>query len=586
MEQLDSRRLTGPNVVTPRAGAVLEARLEAAGAARAIAAWRTAARALLDAVGWTREELFVREFDSTGAPGAPGASGEDGACGASLALTAPLDALYAATEVNECAFERAVRSVAGEAETDAGLKADAARLRGVIEAERNPALDALRAAAGERGCAFLSDDDDVSVGLGAGSFTWPVGELPPPEDVPWSEVRDVPLALITGTNGKTTTARLLAAIASAAGRVPGATSTDWLRIGDEVVDRGDWSGPGGARRVLRDRRTELAVLETARGGILRRGLAVERADVAAVLNVAEDHLGEWGVGSLGGLCDAKMVVTRVAPACVLNADDALVLERGRALEADRDVTWFTLDPEHPHVRAHVERGGRAALFVAGDDADGELVLAHGAERRPLLRASGIPVTLGGAARYNVANALAAAALADALGLGTDAIRAGLSRFANTPAANPGRLNEFCVRGARVLVDFAHNAHGQLAVLDLARRLPHRRLILLLGQAGDRDDAAIRDLVRVTWDARPDLIVIKELTEHLRGRPVGEVPDLIEAELERLGCPASARVRARNEMDAVLIALEQVGPGDLVLLFAHDRRDAVLQLVAERATISS
>src|SRR5436305_3387256 len=315
MELLDSRRLTGPNLLSPCEGAVLDVALTPAEADAVVAAWRQAARALLDAVGWGGEEIAVRRF--------PG--------GASLFLSAPLDALYAATEANETAWEAARAAVSGgTGAPDPDLAATVERLRAAVAAERNPALLALGDAAATRGVAFLADGEQVSVGLGSGSLAWPVAELPRPEEVPWESVHDVPVVLVTGTNGKTTTVRLLAAMARAAGIAAGSTSTDRIEVAGEEVTRGDYSGPGGARALLRDRRVELAVLETARGGMLRRGLAVRRADAAAVTNVAADHLGEFGVHDLAALADAKLVVARApGPAAPpgRNADDPLLAAR-------------------------------------------------------------------------------------------------------------------------------------------------------------------------------------------------------------------------------------------------------------------
>ena len=553
MELLDSRRLPGANILWERPCAVIDIAAEGAERDALIARWETEVRRRLDAVGWTAEGTCVRTFDG----------------GASLALSAPLDALYAATEVNESAFAAAHAQLRGEPAPD--FATDLARLRTEIDSESNPALLALQRAAHEHGVAFLSDDDLVSVGLGTGSQTWPVGELPAPNELDWSALHDVPTALVTGTNGKTTTIRLLSAIAEAAGKLPGVTSTDRVRVGNDVLEQGDWSGPGGARRVLRDTRTEIGLLETARGGMLRRGLALEHCDVSCVLNVGADHLGEWGVGSLAGLAEGKLTVTRVAPVVVLCADDEVLVES--AAKLSREVIWFGLNPANPTLSRHLRAGGRACVLE-----DDVLWLRHGDERRRVLRADEIPITLGGAARYNTSNALAAAALADVLGFTIDEIRAGLGSFENSPANNPGRLNCFQRDGAHVIVDFAHNPHGLEATFEMARALPAERRLILLGQAGDRDDDSIREMARLTAAARLDMIVIKELTGYLRGRPLGEVPALIEHELRAAGTPPDRFVHCASELDAAHWALDWSRPGDLLLLLTHDSRDEILALL--------
>ncbi len=554
----DSRRLTGPNLLSDEPGAVLDVTLEPGREAEAVERWRRTARAMLDEVGWSGERLYHRTF--------PG--------GASLMLSAPIDALYAATEVNEWAWESAMADLEGKG-TGAPSPAEvAARLRGRIAEEQNPALIALATAAHEHDVAFLSDSELASVGLGRGVRVWPVGELPSPGDVPWKDVHDIPVALVTGCNGKTTTVRLIAAIIRAAGRVPGFTSTDVIRVGDDDLDRGDWAGPSGARMLLRDTRVEIAVLEAARGGILRRGLGVRRAQVSVITNVAEDHLGEFGIHDLRSLTETKMVVARVVGPeghVVLNADDP-----GLRAVADRvlaPITWFTLEPHNTTCAGHRRGGGTVVTVV-----NGEVILDEDGERRPIIRVDEIPIALDGLARHNVANVLAAVGAAAALGMPLAAMRLALQAFSPTSEDSPGRLNLFDLGGVKVILDFAHNPHGVSAVVEMAAAMPATRRLVLLGQAGDRDDESLRALARAAWSAHPDRIVIKELPQHLRGRETGEVPAVLEDEFRRLGAPPERVVRTESEMAGVRHALGWARVGDLLLLPVQGEREATLQLL--------
>jgi cyanophycin synthetase len=548
MKLLDSRRLTGPNLLLTRAGAVLEVSLVAEEAEAALAAWREHVQNLLARVGWTDEETAVRRFSG----------------GASLAFSAPIDSLYAATEVNELAWMAAEAALTGGPPPD--LANETERLRTMIAQEANPALLALQGAAAAHGVSFLWDDDEVSVGLGTGSVTWRTDALPEPAVVSWSDVHDVPVLMVTGTNGKTTTVRLLASIAAAAGRVPGITSTDRIEIGGELVDLGDYSGPGGARTLLRDRRVEIGILETARGGMLRRGLTVTGAAAALVTNVAADHLGEFGILDLHALTEAKLLITRaIRPGgrIVLNADDPeLVAASGRL---NLPVTWFSLDAANPQLWT----GGEACFLK-----DGALVLARGNERRTVVRVEEIPLTLGGAARHNVENALGAIGLAAAAGLPVEAIAEGLRNL----KSNLGRAVSMELGGAHVLLDYAHNPHGMAAIVDVARQLPGNRRLLVLGQAGDRDDEAIRELARAAWPLRPDRIVVKELPEMLRGRNPGEIPALLKDELLRLGAAPGSVTLAGTELEGIREALAWAQPGDLLVLLAHTQRTEVLALL--------
>ncbi|MFY9820322.1 MAG: Mur ligase family protein [Thermoanaerobaculia bacterium] len=552
MKLLDSRRLTGPNLLLPRAGAVLEVSLEPEEAEEVVAAWQENAGRLLAAVGWPGEEIAVRRFSG----------------GASLAISAPIDSLYSATEVNEQAWAAAEAAVAGEPAPD--LAVESQRLRARIAQEAKPSLLALRDAATARSVTLLWDDEKVSVGLGTGSLTWPASSLPDPAAVAWSEVHDVPMLMVTGTNGKTTTVRLLAAIAAAAGKLPGITSTDRIEVGGEVVDLGDYSGPGGARTLLRDRRVEIAILETARGGMLRRGLAVTGAEAALVTNIAADHLGEFGILDLHALAAAKLVVAQaVRPGgrMVLNADDPELLAAAGRLT--HPVTWFSLDAANPRVLAHLAAGGHACLLE-----DGALVLARGSERVAVVRVEEIPVTLGGAARHNVANALGAIGLAAAAGLPVDAMAGALRSLTN----NLGRAASMELGGVNVLVDYAHNPHGMAAIMDFASRLPGKRRLLVLGQAGDRNDEAIRELARAAWPLRPERIIVKELPEMLRGRGLGEVPAVLRHELLRLGAAPGSVTIADTELEGIRGALTWAQAGDLLILLVHTQREEVLALL--------
>lgn len=554
--QADSRRLTGPNLYLDRPGAVLDVTLADRDAPRAIAAWEDAVRPLLQAVGWGGEVTAVRRF--------PG--------GASLVISAPPDVLYAATEITEWGLVAANAALTGGVAPSLDGAAD--RIRELIAAERKPALVALHDAAAARGVTLLVDADQVSVGSGTGVRTWPVAAIPRPEQVDWRAVHDVPTVLVTGSNGKTTTVRLLTAVLTGAGRVTGMCCSDSVNVAGDVLDQGDWSGPGGARLVLRDPRVEVAVLETARGGMLRRGLAVGRADAAIITNVAEDHFGEFGINDLPSLAEAKFIVARAlgsAGTLVLNADDPeLVARAGSARGA---LSWFSFNPDNPVVQRHVAAGGSAVVLDQES-----VVLLRGGTRRSLIAIAEVPLTLGGRARHNVANVMGVVALAAALGVPDEAVVRTLRRFAGTAAENPGRLNFFSLGGVTAVADFAHNPHGLRALVTLARSLPSSRRLVLLGQAGDRDDQAIRELAQGAWTLPPDRVILKEMPKYLRGRAPGEITGLLKEELLRLGASAGAIEVSDSEFEAVRAALRWAAPGDLLVLPVHAERERVLGLL--------
>jgi UDP-N-acetylmuramyl tripeptide synthase len=482
-----------------------------------------------------------------------------------------VDALYAATELNERAWERAEAAVAGHAPAST-RDADVESLRSMIAAERNPDLVALRDAARARGVTFLHGEQLVSVGSGRGVRVWPEHAIPPVSEIDWDAVGDVPIALVTGSNGKTTVVRLLAAMAAATGRIAGASATDAVRVAGRTIDEGDYSGPHGARLLLRQPEVEVAILETARGGLLRRGLAVEHAAVAVVTNIADDHLGEFGVQSLEALAETKLLVARAIGdqgRLVLNADDAVLATA--ASRARVPLGWFSLHAANPRL----EDGGAAATV------DGETVLLREDGRTvPIASIAEIPLTMGGAARHNVANVLAALVAAGKIGVPPEAMADTLRRFGREPSDNPGRANLIELGGARILIDYAHNPDGMRALAAVTATIPARRRLVLLGQAGDRSDDSIRALATQAFALQPDRVVVKEMDRYLRGRRLGEVPGILAAEFRRLGVPPDEVIDGGPELAAVRRALGWARPGDLLVMALHQDWAQVMALLED------
>ncbi len=375
----------------------------------------------------------------------------------------------------------------------------------------------------------------------------------------------VPIAALTGTNGKTTTARMLSHITKMAGYTPGLTTTDGVYIDGQRTVQGDMTGPVSARMVLADPQIDIAILETARGGLLRAGMGVPEVNVGAVLNVQSDHLGLKGIDTLDQLAEVKRVVIEVAKDCaVLNADDPLVLRMSGYTEA-KSICYVTMNPQHGLVREHIRAGGRACALEAG--VNGQMITLYDRSSHiPLVWTHLIPATLEGRALHNVQNAMFAAAMAYSLGIKLDAIRHGLRTFDSTFFQAPGRMNVFNEHPFKVLFDYGHNAHAVAAMADLAQRLDvtGRRIVVLAGPGDRRNDdlRAIADAVAGRFDH-----YICRRDDSLRDRAPDEVPKLQAAQLQSRGVPASAISIIPDEQEAIEAALNMGQPGDLLLIFA-------------------
>lgn len=586
----DSRRLTGSNLFFPGTGAVLELVRRPVNAAL-IKSWRTRVERARTHLGWSERAVLARSHHD----------------GTSLALAAPCDQLFTATELNEWAICAALSErepaqakllrealiEAAAAESPAASAADApeideqpalARLERLAASERRPALRALMAAAEIRGLSCLLDEDQLSIGEGAGSRGFSLSDLPDPSGVSWTTLHDVPTALVTGSNGKTTTVRLIAACLRASGRQTGYCCTDGIFLDDEWIERGDYSGPVGARSVLRDSRVQAAVLETARGGILRRGLAVSRAGAAVVTNVSADHFGEYGIHHLDALADAKLTVGSAVAhkgVLVLNADDPMLRAKADGLRRrfgrSPSLGWFAHDARDPLLVTHRAGGGATCGIRAG-----RLRMAQHGIEYDLGAVAEMPLTVGGHAGYNVANLSAAALAAAALGVKPTTIAATFARFGESSGDNPGRLMRYEHDGAHVIVDYAHNPEGLRGLLEVADSLRRgaARLGLILGHAGNRSDADIERLAAVAAGFSPSLVVVKELESYLRGREPGEIPAILRSALLRAGLPESAVLQRASEVEAARSALEWARPGDVLVLPVHglDAREAVVSML--------
>jgi len=385
----------------------------------------------------------------------------------------------------------------------------------------------------------------------------------------------VPVVAVTGTNGKTTTSRMVAHIARTHGLHVGWSSTDGIYVDGVLVEPGDYSGPSGAGRVLAHREVQLAVTETARGGILLKGIGLAWNDVSVFTNVSADHLGLHGIDTVDQLAEVKGVVSRITRSdgwAVLNGDDPRVYATRTSLRARPWV--FSRDPESPAIRETLNAGGRATTVI-----DGWLcVLTPGADPDPLVEVVDVPMTLAGLSHFNVENALGAASAALGVGLPREAVVAGLTSFRPDPAHNPGRMNFFSRDDLSVVVDLAHNEAGLEALLEIMGgvRRPGARLLLGLGAVGDRQDDLVGSLGEM--GARgADVVVVAHKARYLRGRTTDELDALFRAGAARVGVDDVPSYP--TEVAGLEALVAQAQPGDVVALMCHEDRQGVYDWLA-------
>jgi cyanophycin synthetase len=404
----------------------------------------------------------------------------------------------------------------------------------------------------------------------------PVGEAIVESLFPQGQTGRIPIVAVTGVNGKTTTTRFIAHIMRSTGRKVGMTCTDGIFVDSRRIEVGDCSGPLSAQAILMNPSVEVAVLETARGGILRAGLGFDRCDVAVVTNVGEgDHLGISDIDTLEQLSAVKRTIVDAVSSegtAVLNANDPLVAAMARDCKAS--VIFFALRGDDPVIAAHRRNGGRA-VFVRHDT----VIVAEGEVEIPLVTLENVPLTHGGRIAFQVENTLATAAAAWALGIPRDAIRAGLESFAADLEKVPGRFNLLEVGGATVIVDYGHNASALAALIEAIEQFPQERRTIVYSAAGDRRDC---DLVRqgeLLGDAFDRVVLYED--HYLRGRSEGEIMRFF-----REGLSAGQRVsdvqEFRGNIKAIESALRNVQSGELLVLQA-DKVDETMDYLTRLLT---
>ena len=372
---------------------------------------------------------------------------------------------------------------------------------------------------------------------------------------------DIPIVAVTGTNGQTTTVRMIANMLKGVGYKVGMTTTDGIYMQDRLITSGDMSGPYSARVVLRDPMVDCAVLETARGGILREGLGYKMADVGVVLNVQPDHLGLKGIHTIEDLAKVKSVVAemvRKGGVTVLNADDEQCVKMAQYCR--EEIIYFSLRPSNPVIQAHLDQDHTAVVYDRG-----YIAIITAEANVPVARAVDMPITLEGRALFNVQNALAAAAVGHAMGMKIEAIRHGLISFFPSPSQTPGRTNFFSIKDFEVMLDYAHNPPAYKNIIDLVSRLGHKRCLFVFDVVGDRRDEDLRKICQLIASGCQYAIVYED--KQLRGRQPGDLMNMVEQAFIDVGFDSGAFEKIGDEGQAIERALSIANKDDLVCIMS-------------------
>lgn len=385
-----------------------------------------------------------------------------------------------------------------------------------------------------------------------GNETNAIGDMP----------KSIPLVAITGTNGKTTTTRLIGHILSNAGYTVGMTTTGGIYIGSECIVKGDTTGPNSALVVLTNKKVDAAVLETARGGIIRRGLAYDLADVGVITNITEDHLGMDEVQTLDELAKVKALIGEAVKEngyVIINGDDYMSVSIMNRIRCNFII--FSMDKNNEIMRSNLIKGGYG-IYVDKNI----VIIQKDTLREKLIEVDDIGITMNGALKYNIENAMAACGAAIGLGINHDTIRKSLMSFYCNQEQNPGRFNMYSVNNIKVVLDYGHNLQSYKRVLEGAKNIKHNKLIGIIGSPGDRLDSYMVEVGKCAGESF-DYIFIKE-NEDRRGRAKGEVADILEKAILKTNFNILNIEKVLVDTEAFGIALNFAKPGDFIIAFVE------------------
>lgn len=491
--------------------------------------------------------------------------------GIRFAITAPIDLLWVACDVLDYIWKSVMSQYLKGKLLD--LDTNCERLSREVAKAINLVFRATHAEARSRQLNVFSDDEGtISIGSGKYAYITKLRGLNL-SLIPWDTIKEIPTVLVTGTNGKTTTVRLAAFIAYNAGKHVGYCSTDWVMVGDEIIETGDLSGPYGSRAVMMNPNVEMAILEVARGGLLRRGITADFVNAATVTNISEDHLGSDGVDTLHDLTDAKSLVYQAIRSdgyAIFNLDDIEL--RNKISTVNKAKIFITQNITNPDIQPFLDlakhicytENGNFYWRSCGVD---ELIISF----------ADTPIAVNGFALHNIENAMHAIALSYTLGIDFAAIRSGLSSYQSTSENNYGRANTFNIRGGTVIVDFAHNAAGISAILHLAKAYlsDNSKLGILIGNTGNRKTIA-DSICQSVVDSNADFVIIKELSKYLRGTKPRELQKQLYDLLLQKGFSKENMALMDDELKATDYVIERIKPGDVYVLCCHESTGEVIR----------
>ncbi|MBK2149778.1 Mur ligase [Francisella tularensis] len=553
-----SRRLVGPNLFFKETGTVLDVPLVDNRDELTKLFYQEANRILL-ALDWQDIKITHKFFNN----------------GVRFAMTAPVDITMPACDVIDFiwlstreGFETGVFKTIEEAKR---------KLIPLIDEDKNLTYRKLYELAKSKGFNAFRDKNKAFIGSGRGCYEFDL-DNDSIDDIPWQDIYDIPAVIVTGTNGKTTTVRLTDYICRVAGKLTGYTSTDWVKVNDQLIDEGDYSGPTGHQFVLTNKKVEVALLESARGGLLKRGLIETYVNAAAVTNVSADHLGEDGIETVAELAEAKSIVFRAlgqGSHGIINLDNSYMKERFDKFSCAKIVV--TQNPQQHDMKYYLSKADYACIVE-----DGNFVWVEANSKKVILPVIEAPLTVRSFAKHNIENAMIAIALSFKLGISFDVIEKALRSYSNDPKVNRGRANVFEWDNKVAILDYAHNEAGMEALLNMVKAYDKGgKKYLMIGTTGDRKYliSGINDII---LKHNLDFIVIKETEKYLRGAKPLELPLLIRKDLADKGYDISNTYISHGEIDGVKFLVEKLESNDMAIFCCQAELEEVANYLEECA----